>query len=198
MGNQGAHVQDPGPVRVEIIQELDPEDDVLEVPWSSPADPTLRYWDLKVFPEKIAELRECREFPGLGPFLAGINSPGSALRTAKCDVWSTTGLAEDERIDFNLPFKTGSYLDVVFDRAGFRERLDAHTALAAKLQDGLSALRVQGQMEIVIRRCLFHPEDVWGYALTLFVHAYGSTQAEALAEWHRAIEAVGEVLTAPL
>jgi hypothetical protein len=182
-------------VRIEINQELEPDDDTLEVPWASTADPSRRYWDLKLFPEKIAALHECGEFPALGVCLAKINTPGSILRTAKCDVWTTADLAEDERMDFNLPFKIGSYLDVVFDRAEFRKRLDKHAGFAEKLQNDLSAFRVQGQIEIIIRRCLFHPEDVWGYALTLFIHAYGSTRAEAVTQWSRAIEALGEALT---
>jgi hypothetical protein len=184
-------------VRIEIVQELEADDDTLEVPWASPADPSLRYWDLKLNPEKVAELAECKEFPALGVCLAKINSPRSKLRTAKCDVWVTSDLAEDERMDFNLPFKVGSYVDVVFDRREFRERLDTYSGLAEKTRGDLSALRVQVQMEIILRRCLFHPEDVWGYSLTFFVHAYGSTGTEAEAEWGRAIQALGESLATP-
>jgi hypothetical protein len=181
-------------VRIEITQELEPDDDALEVPWAGPADPSWRYWDLKLFPEKIAELPECRAFPALRACLAKINSPSSTVRTAKCDVWRTTDLAKDERMDFNLPYKTGSYLDVIFDDVELRKERDACVRFAENLRSRLSALRAQAQMEIILRRCLFHPEEAWGYALTFFVHAYGSTPAEAVAEWRRAMEALGEAL----
>jgi hypothetical protein len=181
-------------VRIEITRELDADCDALEVPWDSPSDPSLRYWDLKLHPEKIAGLPECRNFPAMADCLAKFNAPSSPLRSAKCDVWCTTDLAEDERLDFNLPFKTGSYLDVVFDDLERRKSVDAHARLAEEFQRRLSALRVQAQMEIVLRRCLFHPQETWGYALTLFLHAYSSTQAEATAEWSRSIAAVGMAL----
>jgi hypothetical protein len=181
-------------VRIEITQELDADCDALEVPWTSPADPSLRYWDLKLHPEKVAGLPECRLFPALADCLAKVNAHSSPLHSAKCDVWCSTELAEDERLDFNLPFKTGSYLDLVLEDVEMRKSSEAHTGLAEQLRRRLSALRVQAQMEIVLRRCLFHPEETWGYALTLFLHAYGSTQAEATAEWNRAMAALGRAL----
>jgi hypothetical protein len=181
-------------VRSEIVTEIETGDSVLEMPWASPSDRSLRYRDLKLFPERIAELPECRDFPELAECLALLNAPSSPLRSAKCDVWHTANLAEDERLDFSLPFKTGSYLDLVFDDPKVRKDLDAHSRFAEKLQRALSPLRVQAQMEIVLRRCLFHPEEVWGYALTVFLHAYGLTGAEALTEWSRAITALGQAL----
>ncbi len=180
-------------MRIEILQELDADDARLEIPWASP-HPKLRYWDLKCFPHQIARLPECRKFPPLILLLRKINAPGSNLRSAKCDAWSTTELAEDERLDFKLPFKTASYVDVVFDRGGRPPRLKAHLQFARVVQAKLRTFRVQGQMEIVIRRCLFHPEELWGYALTFFVHAYGSTPGEAKKEWTRALKALAEAL----
>ena len=181
-------------MRIEITRELDADCDALEVPWASPSEPCLRYLDLKLHPGEIAKLPECQLFPALADCLARVNAPSSPLRSAKCDVWCSTDLAEDERLDFNLPFKTGSYLDVVFDDLVLRRSVDAHAGLAEELQRSLRELRVQAQMEIVLRRCFFHPEETWGYALTLFLHAYGSTQAEATAEWSRALAASGEAL----
>ena len=181
-------------MRIEITQELEAGDDVLEVPWTGAAEPSVRYWDLKLHPQKISELPECQGLPALADCLAKVNSAASRLRSAKCDVWHSTDLAEDERLDFDLPYKTGSYLDVTFEDFKLRQDLEAHAGLAEKLQRKLSALRVQAQMEIVLRRCLFHPEEEWGYSLTLFVHGYGSTQVEATAEWSRAMAEIGLAL----
>ena len=182
-------------MRIEIVRELDLDDDQLEIPWTSPSGSALRYVDLKRFPEKIRRLPECRGYPALGALLSKVNAPGSNLRTAKCDVWKTTELAQDERLDFKLPFKTGGYVDLVFERAELRARLGAHLRFGKKLARALRRFPVQGQMEIVVRRCLFHPPEVRGYALTLFVHAYGTSRTEAKAEWGRALAALGDALS---
>jgi hypothetical protein len=177
-------------VRTEIVQELDPGDARLEIPWAGPAGRALRYLDLKRFPREMARLPECRRQPALAGLLRALNRPGSKFRTAKCDVWTTSRLAEDERLDFKLPFKAGCYLDLVLERAALRKRLNAHRRFAERLSQALKSFRARAQMEIVVRRCLFHPGDYWGYALTLFLHAYGETAAKAKREQARALEAL--------
>jgi hypothetical protein len=181
-------------MRVETVQELDAGDDTLEVPWASPGHPEPRYLDLKAHPEEIERLEECRKYPALADFLRRINSVTSPFRSAKCDVWTTTDLAEDERVDFKLPVKVGSYVDLLFDRPDLNSRREPHLQLGAKLRETLGPLRVQAQMEICVRRCLFHPEERWGYYVTLFTHAYGVTRCEAEEEWNRAMDALGNAL----
>lgn len=175
-------------MRTEVVQELDPGDARLEIPWRGPRGRALRYLDLKRFPREIARLPECRRQPALAVLLRAINRPGSKLRTAKCDIWTTSRLAEDERLDFELPFKAGGYVDLVFERPEQRKRLNAHLHLAGRLSKGLKTFRARAQMEIVVRRCLFHPQEYWGYALTLFLHAYGETAAAAKQELARVLE----------
>jgi hypothetical protein len=181
-------------VRVEIVQELDAGDDTLEIPWASPVQPELRYLDLKAHPEEIDRLEECRKYPPLADFLRRVNSATSPFRSAKCDVWTTTGLAEDEQVDFKLPVKVGGYVDLLFDRPDLNSKLEPHLQLGAKLSEILGRLRVQAQMEICVRRCLFHPEGRWGYYVTVFTHAYGATPREAEEEWNRAMDALGNEL----
>jgi hypothetical protein len=181
-------------MRVEIVKETDAGDDRLDIPWASPEEPDLRYVDLKPHPELIDELEECRRFPPLGGFLRQINSPESLFRTAKCDAWTTTDLSEDERADFQLPFKMGSYVDVFFDRSELNAALEPQVQLGEKLRQALASFRIQAQLEVCIRRCLFHSEERWGYYLTLFTHAYGGDPNEAAVEWARALEAEVEVL----
>lgn len=182
------------PVRIEILQELDSDAARLEFPWAGPPRSGLRYVDLKRFPEKIGALPECRSFPLLRSLVSSVNAAESPIRTVKCDVWTTHKLAADERLDFRLPSKTASYVDVVFDRPGLRTRLDAHLRFAEKTQRALRAFRVRGQMDIVVRRCLFHPRKRWGYALTFFVHGYGATRAEATQQWGRGLSALTKAL----
>jgi len=182
------------PMRVEVAQELAEDDDKLEMPWASGQESVRRYMDLRVAPERIEALEECRQYPPLAGLLRKINAPASILQTAKCDVWTATELSEDERWDFKLPFKVGSYVDVVFARRELNSRLEPYLELGEALSERLRALRVQAQMEIAVRHCLFHPEERWGYSMTIFLHAYGESCVEAGREWERAVEGLGEAL----
>ena len=130
----------------------------------------------------------------LGSLLRAINRPGSLLRTAKCDVWITHELAEDERWDFDFPLKIASYLDLLFDSTDLNSNLVQHLRLAEEIERGMKETRLQCQMDIAVRRCLFHPEENWGYYLTLFIHAYGATESEAEKEWTLATLTLREVL----
>ena len=181
-------------MRVEIVQELESSDAKLEIPWASVADPEVRYIDLKKFPEQIARLEESRRFPSLGCLLRKIHAKGSGFRTAKCDAWTTTRLSADERLDFNLPYKVGGYLDLVFARAKLNSRLEPHAQLGRELEQLLRPCRVQAQVEIAVRRCLFHPKKRWGSYLTIFIHAYGATRSEPKKEWSRAVGCLGDAL----
>lgn len=183
-------------MRVETLCELEADDPKLEIPWSSPRNPRPRYVDLDRFPEKIDELAECRRYPVLADLLRKVHSKGCGVRTAKCDVWVTTKLAEDERLDFPVPVKAGSYIDLFFVSSRLNSRLEPHLRFGRKLERYLRPCRVQAQAEVAVRRCLFHPRERWGFYLTIFVHAYGSTRAEAKKEWNRAIDCLGDALLA--
>ncbi len=181
-------------LRVDLHQEIEPGDATLEIPWSDPVNPHRSYLDLKAQPELGELVEECRDHPALADFLRQVNSSRSPFRTAKCDVWATTELAEDERRDFDLPQKVGSYVDLLFDSAPSSSRLETQLELGAYLERRLAGLRVQAQLDICVRRCLFHPEERWGYYLTLFTHAYGTSREEAAREWARALAAQGQAL----
>ena len=169
-------------MRVDIHQELDPGDPQLEMPWEDESGAGLCYVDIKARPELAPVLVECRNRPALAQLLKAINSP--ICRTAKCDVWETTDMAEDEHCDFGLACKVGSYVDVILDEPKFNSRVEPQLLLAGLIAKGAESLRVQAQLEICVRRCLFHPQR-WGYYLTLFIHAYGATADEAEEEWNR-------------
>jgi hypothetical protein len=181
-------------MRVEILQELGPDDARLEIPWASGDEPKLAYIDLKTFPEKAEELEECRDRPVLASLLRAINRPDYLLRSAKCHVWITHELAEEERWDFDFPVKVASYLDLLFDSPDLNSDLGQHLRLAEEIARGMKQTRLPAQMDIAVRRCLFHAEESWGYYLTLFVHAYGATENEAGSVWTLALLALREVL----
>jgi hypothetical protein len=66
--------------------------------------------------------------------------------------------------------------------------------LAEEIERGMKETRLQAQMDIAVRRCLFHAEENWGYYLTLFIHAYGATENEAETAWTLTLLNLREVL----
>ncbi|HEV2351357.1 MAG TPA: hypothetical protein VG028_16095 [Terriglobia bacterium] len=179
---------------MEIASELESGDATLEIPWASPNQPHLKYVDLRKFPEKFASLTECRNNPALARLLQRVNVRGSIFRTAKCDVWVSTKLAHDDKLDFQFPLKVSSYVDLVFERSDLRSRFEPHLRLAKKLERSLAGRHLPARIDIVVRRCLFHGNGHWGYSLTLFVHAYGATRSQAKEEWGRALVSLGDAL----
>src|SRR5689334_23164926 len=89
--------------------ELGPDDDVLEIPWSSP-DGSLRYYDLRLHPELIEKISEAVAHPPLKEFLVAINRD-SIFRSTKCDVWFSEEVYPDEEIYGSCKF--ASYVDLV-------------------------------------------------------------------------------------
>ncbi len=181
-------------MRVEISQELDADDLKLDVPWESPADPSVRYVDLKQCPAAIPDLPECRKYPELASLLREVNCPGSFLATVKCDAWSTRDLAEDEKLDFPEAVKLGSYVDLIVEDSRLARDQEAHRALAREIVAGLRDVKVKAQMEVVIRRCFFRAFGDWGYAMTLFLHAYGQNEEAAREQWAHSLQALSNAL----
>lgn len=182
-------------MRFEILRELEQDDPKLEIPWASPEDPNLRYQDLKAHPELIPDLEEGFEFPALGPFLQTLNAGDSVFRTAKCGVWSTQELTEEERAELGEAHKLGVYVDLVFEGEEFNFAVEHYLRLGEKLERTLASAEGSAQVEFAIRRCLYHDKNSWGYYATLFLHAYGKTSSGATGEGTRALEALGRGLS---
>ena len=180
-------------MRVEITQETDPDDSTLEIPWSDSADPGRRYIDLKENLAAIDNLEECKRYSALGELLRQANAVHSPFGTAKCDVWATEELTEEER-DFHLPHKVASYVDLFIHDPELNASLETNLRLAQSITVHLRSVRVSAELEICARRCLFHREEHWGYYLTVFTHAYGATPQTAEKEWTLATEALRKAL----
>lgn len=161
----------------------------------------------------VARIPEARQFPALGRFLIAVNSAESQWQSAKCDVWPapTSGVPSDgtyppcvsssEEAEaaenlYNRGFEQSCYVDIVLagQAAELRFSLEVHERLARELAQLLEAnAALEATAEIVVRRCYFHPdgeaeESDAGYCLTLFLAAYGSSQAEAAACWDCAMD----------
>jgi hypothetical protein len=160
------------------------------MPWGDPSTVGAGYVDIKLHPNLVSDIPECRGRPALADLLLRINA--STFRTAKSGVWETTELAEDEQMDFGLPRKVGSYIDLLIDDSARNSHLEPQLALAHRIEESVRDLRVQAQLEISVRRCLFHPDERWGFYLTVFVHAYGRTPREAEDERDRVLRRLTE------
>jgi hypothetical protein len=182
-------------VQADYSVELGPDDDMLEIPWSSP-DGTLHYCDLRRNPELIAEVTEAIANPPLKVFLAAINSR-SIFSSAKCDVWLSEQLNPEEDI-YVGSCKFGSYVDLVFaEQHGVssdpRFSFKTHEDLLKHVVHRLSATPdIPASAEFSLRRCHFHlgPTTQEGFYVTLYVFGYGADEIEARRHWAQALSHV--------
>jgi hypothetical protein len=179
--------------------ELGHDDAVLDFPWTDPTG-KLAYVDVKRHPELLLQIEESESFPELRDFLRSVNSPRSAVETAKCDAWSTAELTPEEEI-YDSSHKFASYVDIVFsaleespspDRPSpgqpsfGQESLPDHQQFATNL---VSLLRrapdTPSTVEICIRHCYFaEPAGVRdGFYCTVYVSGYGSDETSARQAW---------------
>lgn len=173
--------------------ELAKDDDVLDLPWKSD-DGKLRYLDLKSDPELIYQIEEALDCDPLRAFLVSLNSPHSALLTAKCDTWTTDQLSEDEAY-FQATIKFGSYVDVLFFAGEARLSFEEHEMLAKRAAELLGrAPEIPAAAEFVVRRCFYRDgitaavngqegEPRAGYYITVYVFGYGDDKDEAGSRW---------------
>ncbi len=180
-------------MQAEYAIEVGGDAPALELPWASD-DGAVRYFDLRTRPELLLEIAEAQRFRELGEFLAIVNSPTSLLGTAKCDVWATHELSEEEAA-FGASLKLASYVDLVFAHAG-RTSLPQHEEFARAICGLLSkAPEIPSAAEFVIRRCYFHDAAAGarpgppradsddGYCITFYLAGYADDEADARQRW---------------
>ncbi len=190
--------------------ELGREDPVLDFPWKDPAG-AIAYVDLKRHPELLAKVEEANKFSELGEFLRTVNSPRSAMETAKCDAWETTDLNAEEEI-YNASHKFASYVDIVFSgidssrssslqssslQASLRESLSAHEQFAKKLIALLRrAPETPAAAEVYVRRCYYGDESEVreGFYFTLYASGYGDDSATARRNWEVGLKLIGNAI----
>jgi len=185
-------------MRSEIIVELGPEDDALELPWAS-ADGGQRYYDLKRRPELLLEVREAHDNRELGEFLVTVNASVSLVETAKCDTWLTDDLSEAEQV-FGAAWKFGSYIDLIFTEREPRFQFEEHEAFAERLAKLLQrAPEISAAAEFIVRRCYYHrgemeSESDAGYYFTFYLSGYGDDEDEARRRWNVGLKLVENAL----
>ena len=167
--------------------ELGREDPALELPWQS-EDGASRYYDLKRHPDLVLQIPEAAQRPELSAFLSRINAAEFPLQSAKCDAWYSQEISGEEEV-FGEPIKFVSYVDVVFAGVEPRLSLEDHELLARNLCALLKrAPEMSASVELVIRRCYYHPDDqpdqsTSGFCMTTYVSGFGEDEAEARRRW---------------
>jgi len=178
-------------MQADFAVELGADDPTLEIPWAA-EDGGPRYWDLKHHPELIANLEEVTRVPELGDFLARVNSPTSALESAKCDVWPSVEINPEEEI-FESPHKFCSYVDLLFATEAKHFSLPEHERLAKNLVELLKrAPEISAAAEFLIRRCYFEDQAGIrdGFYITFYLFGYGKDEAQSQQRWTLALKLV--------
>lgn len=181
--------------------ELGADDDVLEFPWAAP-EHNLRYYDLKNQPDLLLYISEAAEYQELGRYLATVNSAGSAMLTAKCDVWQDDQLSEAEAI-YEAKTKLACYVDHLFAAPGngtedLRYSFERHERFARRLVELLTRVPpISAAIEAIVRRCYYYTDEDGertGYYLTIYVSGYGDDAVEARQRWGVALDLLQNVL----
>ncbi len=181
--------------------ELGADDDVLDFPWSAP-EHNLRYYDLKNQSDLLLYISEATEYQELGSYLATVNSPASALLTAKCDVWADDELSEAEGI-YEAKTKLVCYIDHLFvadeeSVEDLRFCFERHERFAQRMVELLSHVPpISAAVEAIIRRCYYHlgeGDARAGYYLTIYISGYGDDSADARRRWAIALDLLKKVL----
>ena len=170
-------------MHVEVAFQLGESSEKLEIPWNSP-DPAVRYVDLRATPGALAQLEEARRHLPLRNFLAAVNSADSIFSTAKCRTWlnqddRSSGAAKAEPCEF------ASSIDLFFALDDFNFDRSQYEGLTGRLKELLTGDAPADPLraELCIRRCHFRALDRWGFSLTMFLYARGSTPEQAELRW---------------
>ena len=172
-----------------------------------PTHPGSHFVDLRDQPYELESLPEAERFPALRNALRSLNSARSPVFTAKCDSWPVTdpdhlarlhaelGVGPEFGMDLDPDLARAahsSYIDLLWrDRSLFASR-HQHEHLADRLTRRAQPLDLPfALLECTIRPALLDftsPQE--GFALTLYVHAFGTDPEHAEANWSRALDEV--------
>jgi hypothetical protein len=195
-------------MQTDYAVELGPDDETLEMPWAAP-DGSICYYDLKREPQVLGAIEEAARFGELRDFLFAVNAPVSILESAKCDAWSTNEIHLEEEI-FGEPWKFGCYVDLLFSNSEARFSFEDHENLLKTVTKLLQrAPEIPASAEFLLRRCHYH-QDAFvegrgspparragvqdGFYVTFYLFGYGKDEAEARAQWAKALTFVTNAL----
>ena len=140
--------------------------------------------DLRRQPERIEEIAEAGKFPALAPLLRRLNSPGSPVWTAKCDLWEPVepgGVAEDD-----LPAALAVYVDLLPCAGGVFPQWQQAEAFCREWVARLASIELPHFcVELVVRQAF--AGAVEGFGVTAYLSAEGQDRPGAAETLARAL-----------
>src|ERR1700691_6575250 len=160
--------------------------------------------DLRVSPERVSDLPEAAQLPGLAAALLRLNSEGSPVWTSKCDFWPLLEQEEFDADELDAPsgcstHAVSCYIDIL-PRADHAWSLPQPAEAACKLLCGLlSSVPLRCcRVDLIVRRALIAsgrmdlgPMDL---GMTAYITACGPTPAQAARTLEEALIAFADAL----
>ncbi|MDR3739121.1 MAG: hypothetical protein P4L40_08875 [Terracidiphilus sp.] len=156
--------------------------------------------DLRVAPERVAEIAETRLLPGLSDVLVQLNGPRSSVWTAKCDVWNVEEPVDRYEVDVE-PGETAAamacYIDLLpRDAHQWVTPAQAGSACEALIRR-LRAIEARAcRVDFVVRAAHIRA-GAQDLGITAYVTGVGRDEPAASAQLATAAAALGDTLLAP-
>jgi hypothetical protein len=159
------------------------DDPVIAVPWAA-------FVDLRLNQDFIDEIAEAKLNPPLRSALLALNSIGSPLWTAKCDVWTTCDEPYDpyemEAEPGETAFGAGSYIDLLARDLETRESFALQEEWLRWLTGRLREVTASAaRVDMVMRHA--YVEGRSGFGVSWFVEGCGVTPKRAEQSWVNAL-----------
>lgn len=181
-----------GQMLAEFEVEIGGASPMLSVPWADERG-LLAFFDLRENPALVDDIPESRD-AALRNALLELNSSASPFLTAKCDLWTTQELSEEEDV-FQAAWKHASYIDLLWRDPVQRARFAVCESAMREWILGLRESSLQpASAAMILRRC-----NVWnraGYYWTVYLSGYGETGSAARDTWAGALQELLRLLLA--
>jgi hypothetical protein len=159
--------------------------------------------DLRVNPERAAELPEAASFPALAQALVTLNATGSPLWTSKCDLWPVPqGNFDPDELD--APPESVHALACYIDLLP-RDTVQWFTPALTVEWSKVACVRLRKiplhscRVDLIVRRAILTPEtppDQLELGITAYLTACGATEAQAAQTLADALTAFATTLNA--
>jgi hypothetical protein len=155
--------------------------------------------DLRLAPERVNDLPETAQLPGLAAALAKLNSEGSPVWTSKCDFWPVLEREEFDADELDAPagrsaHAVSCYIDVLptADRAWSLQQPPETACKQFCGRVGSVPLRCC-RVDLVVRRALIALNRM-DLGMTAYITACGPTPAQAARTLEEALIAFADAL----
>jgi len=157
--------------------------------------------NLRLSPERIAELEEVAAFPPLGPALLQLNRAASPVWTAKCDFWAELepGSWDPDEMDADpdaAQHGIGCYIDLLPNTAAEWAALQDLEQCCRGLCRSLHQRLLPGCRIDLIARQAWTTSQQTTHGITAYLTACGSDQASAQARLAACLQHFAEAVLA--